>query len=200
MSQSSFTTVELQGYIDRLRSGDGQGADALLRRTCARLERLARRMLRSFPNVKRWADTDDVLQGALIRLLRTLQAVRPPSTQDFFNLAATHLRRELLDLARKFRHRCERSPTIKGSGETDALEAAAAPEGGDDLDLWCAFHEQVARLPPEEREVVGLMFYHGWHKQQVAELLGVDQRTVRRRWLAAGQLLSAALGGRLPTL
>src|SRR5436305_12717616 len=101
MPEASFTTAELHGYIDRLRAGDGRGADALLRRTCARLERLARKMLRTFPNVKRWADTDDVLQDALVRLLRTLQVVRPPSTQDYFNLAAVHLRRQLLDLARR---------------------------------------------------------------------------------------------------
>ena len=35
---------------------------------------------------------------ALLRLLRSLQAIRPGSTRDFFNLAAVHIRRELLDL------------------------------------------------------------------------------------------------------
>ena len=45
-------------------------------------------MLRGFPNVRRWADTDDVLQSALMRLLHTLQATRPEDTRHFADLAA----------------------------------------------------------------------------------------------------------------
>jgi RNA polymerase sigma factor (sigma-70 family) len=37
----------------------------------------------------------------------------------------------------------------------------------------------------QEREVVGLIFYHGWTQAQTAELFGVDERTVRRRWRSA---------------
>ena len=36
-----------------------------------------------------------------------------------------------------------------------------------------------------EREVVGLVFYHGWTQAQVAELFQVDVRTVRRWWESA---------------
>jgi DNA-directed RNA polymerase specialized sigma24 family protein len=67
-----------------------------------------------------------------------------------------------------------------------------------DLDLWSAFHEQVEWLPAEEREVVGLTFYHGWTQAQIAELFGVDERTVRRRWRRACRQLTQALGGHLP--
>jgi len=63
-------------------------------------ERLARRMLRAYPNVQRWAQTDDVVQNSLMRLLHTLENLRPPPRpRDFFNLAAVHVRRELLDMA-----------------------------------------------------------------------------------------------------
>jgi RNA polymerase sigma factor (sigma-70 family) len=40
----------------------------------------------------------------------------------------------------------------------------------------------VEQLPPEEREVVGLMFYHGWKPAEIGELIGVCERAVRRRW------------------
>ena len=43
----------------------------------------------------------------------------------------------------------------------------------------------MARLPVREREVVGLVFYHGWTQGQVAELFQVDVRTVRRWWESA---------------
>jgi RNA polymerase sigma factor (sigma-70 family) len=53
------------------------------------------------------------------------------------------------------------------------------------LERWCAFHEGVATLPAEEREVVGLVFYHGWKQAEVAELFGVTVRTVQRHWQSA---------------
>src|SRR5580704_7430008 len=101
MPEPAFDSVNLRNYIARWQAGDRAAADELLRATSARLEKLARRMTRSFPNVRGQADTGDVLQNSLIRLLRTLQTLRPATTRDFFNLAAVHIRRELLDLARR---------------------------------------------------------------------------------------------------
>ncbi len=197
---SSFNTIQLHDYLDRYRAGDRAATDAFLRRVCCRLERLARSMLRSFPNVRRWADTDDVLQSALMRLLHTLEATQPESTRHFANLAALHIRRELLDLARHFRNRLDRP---LGAGESQ--DSQGAPEPADpisaaasDIDLWSAFHQHVEQLPVEEREVVGLTFYHGWTQAQIAELFQVDERTIRRRWRAAALKLTEALGGRLP--
>jgi RNA polymerase sigma-70 factor (ECF subfamily) len=199
MSESTFDTLRLHIYLDRLRAGDPGGAEALLRATCARLERLAIKMLRGFPNVQRWADADDVLQGALVRLLRTLQTLRPESRRDFVNLAAVHIRRELLDLARHYRNRLDHpAGGPADSSNADPLVQASDRADAADLDLWSAFHEEVDRLPAEEREVLTLRFYHGWTQEQIAELFGVDERTVRRRWRSACMSLSTALGGRLP--
>jgi RNA polymerase sigma factor (sigma-70 family) len=196
---SSFDTIQLHSFLDHFRAGDSEATDAFLRRICGRLERLARRMLRDFPNVRCWADTGDVLQSALMRLLHTLRAMQPESTRHFANLAAQHIRRELLDLARHYRNRLDRPG---GDVATDGEGAAELPDPSsglaDDLDLWSAFHEQVERLPVEEREVVGLTYYHGWTQAQIAELFQVDERTVRRRWRAAALKLQHALGGRLP--
>jgi RNA polymerase sigma-70 factor (ECF subfamily) len=191
-SESTFDTIRLHGYLDRFQAGDREAADALVRVTCGRLELLARKMLQGFPNVKRWADTDDVLQNALMRLLRTLQSLRPETTRDFVNLAATHIRRELLDLARHFRNRAGPNP----DAGPDVADPGAAADS--DLDLWAGFHEQVDLLPVEEREVVALTFYHGWTQVEIGELFQVDERTVRRRWRSACVRLSDALGGRLP--
>ena len=48
-----------------------------------------------------------------------------------------------------------------------------------------AFHEGVACLPAEEREVVSLIFYHGWTQVEVADLFQINERTVRRPWESA---------------
>ena len=39
--------------------------------------------------------------------------------------------------------------------------------------------------PLAQREVVGLIYYHGWTQAQVAELFQVNVRTVRRWWESA---------------
>jgi RNA polymerase sigma factor (sigma-70 family) len=53
----------------------------------------------------------------------------------------------------------------------------------------------VERLPVREREVVGLVFYHGWTQAQVAELFQVNERTVRRWWESAMVRLHRAMKG-----
>jgi RNA polymerase sigma-70 factor (ECF subfamily) len=197
MIDAPLDTLRLHRCVERWQAGDRAAGDELLRALGVRLEHLARKMLRDFPNVRQWAETLDVLQGSLIRLLHTLHNLRPESTRHFFNLAAEHVRRELLDLARRFGGARFARLTLDNPGE-GSPSLAQDPAAGDDLELWCRFHEAVDQLPAEEREVIGLAFYHGWTQAQMAELFGVDERTVRRRWQSACLRLNRLVGERLP--
>jgi RNA polymerase sigma-70 factor (ECF subfamily) len=180
-------TTHLVQWVARMRAGDLAARDELIRGFHGRLELLARKMLRCYPRVGRWADADDVLQNALIRLLRALETVQPDSTRAFLALAAEQIRRELLDLSRHYY-----GPEGEGANHNSigprpdesppALDPSSPDSNTSDLERWCRFHEEVARLPVREREVVGLTFYHGWTQAQVAGLFGVDTRTVRRWW------------------
>jgi RNA polymerase sigma factor (sigma-70 family) len=193
MSELILDSSFLNDRIDRLRLGDKVAADDLLRLVISRLEKLARRMLRTFPNVRDIADTDDVLQNILLKLLRTLQRLKPSSTRHFFNLAAVHIRRELLDLARSCRGRNTIPIQLLLTGDAQSSEPTKAAEPCD-ADLWVRFHKAVDRLPNEEREVVGLIFYHGWTQRAIANLLKVDERTIRRRWASARHHLRIMIG------
>src|SRR5262249_44502073 len=53
--------------------------------------------------------------------------------------------------------------------------------------------EQVEQLPAEEREVFDLLWYAEMTQAAAAQVLGVAEITVRRRWLAARRRLGAAL-------
>jgi RNA polymerase sigma-70 factor (ECF subfamily) len=183
--------------LTRYRDGDTAALDELLRRIGERLEGMARKMLRGFPVVREREQTDDVLHNALLRLTRALREVRPSSTADFFGLAAEQLRRALLDLARYHRRRAGvNQPLPDGSSPLDPIDPNAADPR--DLERWQALHEAVEHLPAELREVFGLTFYHGWTQAEIATLLGVSDRQVRRLWRQACLRLNELLAGDLP--
>lgn len=185
-------SVNFNDWLGRWRGGDASAVEPLIRAVYPRLEGLARKMLRGFPNVRRSSDTMDVVQNSVLRLMRSLRQLDPPptTTREFYGLAAAEIRRELLDLARG-------AAAGKRQIEVPLVADAAGPDGGD-LERWAAFHEAVERLPAEEREVVGLVFYHGWTQPQVAELFGVSEKTVSRRWRSALLRLNEEVGGELP--
>ena len=93
-------TARLQQCLERLQAGDENARSELLAGVCERLGRLTRAMLGDYRRLLRWEQTDDVLQGALLRLHRALETVRPGTLREFYRLAAVQVRRELIDLAR----------------------------------------------------------------------------------------------------
>jgi RNA polymerase sigma-70 factor (ECF subfamily) len=193
MTDPSVNTVKLHLWLDRMRAGDLSARDELLRCFWNRLERLARRMFRGYPGVSRWAQAADVLQNAVLRLLRALRQVRPRSVSAFFGLAAEQIRRELLDLARHFHGPL--GPGTHHAPEPPGDDPPSADEDLAELERWSALHDGIARLPAVEREVVSLTLYHGWSQAEVAKLMGVTVRTVQRRWESALRKLRQALGG-----
>ena len=186
----SFNTVLLHEKLARMKAGDRNAANELVMGVYQRMVRLSRKMFSRFPNVSRWTDCDDVLQNALLRLLKTLETVRPNSMRDFYNLAAVHLRRELLDLARFFARREKAGLRPDDPRDPEDSSVRSGPrdmriDDPDELEKWCQFHEEVEKLPVQEREIVSLIYYHGWKQAEIARLFDIAERTVRRRWEAA---------------
>lgn len=190
MSSASSHSSQVLLWLRQASDGDPVALDALLRYHAERLAILTRRMLAGFGRVKRWAETDDVLQNALLRLLAALRDVKPQSQREFLALAALQIRRELLDLTRHYF-----GP--EGLGANHASHAPDGSAGGAPLDppaadsepgarmQWVELHQRIDGLPEDEREVVGLIFYQGLTQPEVAEILAVSVRTVQRRWHAA---------------
>jgi RNA polymerase sigma-70 factor (ECF subfamily) len=163
-------------------------------------------MLKGFDRLKRWEQTDDVFQNALLRLWTALQDVRPQSAQQFYGLAALQIRRELLDLARQYYGPQGAGAHHVSLADTDPLNETPrpTPEPPDTthepsrLAIWSEFHRQVDGLPAAEREVFDLVWYQGLTQGQAARLLGVSEPTLKRRWWSARRLLHEALQGQLP--
>jgi RNA polymerase sigma factor (sigma-70 family) len=198
-------STEIKACLDRLRQGDAAARSALLECACERLTRLARKMLKGFPQVHRWEETDDLVQNALVRLRRALEATSPDSVRSFVNLAAVQIRRELIDLARHYNgpngmgaHH-ESHILTNGLRESPAERLAAADT--DDpahFEAWSNFHRGVESLDDADREVFDLLWYQGLTQGEAAAVLGISEKTVNRRWVAARMRLGMALGGQRP--
>lgn len=193
MFASGTTTADLQKWVDRLHAGQPEAQAGLLNRACDRLRQLTRVMLGGFPVVRTQEQTDDVLNGAMLRLHLTLAEVRPESLRHFFNLAGQAIRRELIDLARHG-NRGDGRRIVVCPDDTSSLHTAS-PEGCPaNLAAWGEFHAAVEALPDAEREVVNLLWYEELTQAEAAAVLGISERTVLRRWHAARLQLGKVVG------
>jgi RNA polymerase sigma-70 factor (ECF subfamily) len=193
MQSSGPSSLEIQAYLDRL-DVEPAAREELIRRSQERVKILVRHLFGGFSRLRRWEDSDDVLQAALLKLHASLADVRPPTVRDYYRLAAAQVRRVLIDLARHHfgpegaAGRYESPP----GGELASSWLAQGQGSREPLSLadWTEFHERVAALPDELRDAFELLFYHGLTQIQAAELLQVSEKTVRRRWYKARLLLS----------
>ena len=192
---------DLDQTVMRLKNGEPSAREELIQISWDRLHQLAKKMLGDFPAVKRWEETDDVFQRATVRLWESLKIVRPENTRHFFNLAALQIRRELIELSRSLNGPLGLNRNQDSVEQTDRLETNVQGIGNADacqLAAWTEFHESIDKLEPEHREVFELIWYQGLSQKSVAELTGVSQKTVSRRWQKSRRHLYEMLGGRLP--
>ncbi len=192
--------------LDRLAGGDLGARDEIIALCADRLRTLAHRMLTQFPNVRRWDDTDDVFQNAAMRLHRSLGHLPIESPRELMALAATQLHRELLDLARHHaaassyaaNHGTNIVPRGNAPGQSLVHHVDRIAAADDHLDRWSAFHEAIARLPVEQREIFHLVWHLGADQKTVARLLDCSERTVKSRWREVREAVKSALEGQSP--
>ena len=104
------------------------------------------------------------------------------SREHFFNAAALTMRRILMDRARQ-------KATVKHGG----AEASARPLPLDAPDMSAddrllLIEESLQRFEkenPDDTRIVMLKFFAGLNNLEVAEMLGVNEKTVRRKWTLA---------------
>jgi len=194
-------TEKLQSLLHEFKIGDSAAISKIIEHACDRLQKQTRKMLGDFSKVKRWELTDDVLQNSLIRLHRSLLEIKPESPRQFYGLAATQIRRELIDLAR--RHYAQTGIGQNHHTDNPNLPArinvsSSTSVEPNSLEDWTRFHEAVEILPDEQKEVFELLWYQGFTQQEISTMLDVSLRTIKRRWQEARLTIHAAMDGEQP--
>lgn len=103
------------------------------------------------------------------------------SREHFFNAAALTMRRILMDRAR------QKASVKHGGGNEPPLIPLDAPEMSADERLLLIEEslQQFERENPDDSRIVMLKFFAGLTNQEVADSLGVNEKTVRRKWMLA---------------
>lgn len=195
---SSLDGDEVHRLLDRAAAGDSSAHDELVELTERRLMRLTRQMLRGYPRLRRWEQTDDVFQTAIVRLHKSLRDVAPTSIEHFFGLAATQVRRTLVDLTRHHfgplgqgaNHASDVDNHIKEHVQADQLTPESSAMS---IEFWNRFHEVAGALPDQERRVFELIWYGGLEQKDVSKALEISIPTVQRRWYHARHLIHQEL-------
>ena len=97
----------------------------------------------------------------------------------FFGIAATLMRRILVDHARRRRK-------LKRGGDPLRVSLAeaeyAAPESSADIIALDEALSSLAKLDARKSQVVELKFFGGLQEEAIAEVLKISLRTVQREW------------------
>ena len=170
--------------LDAAGAGDAQAAEKLLPLVYEELRRLAAaRMAKETPG--QTLQPTALVHEAWLRLIQG-QEQRFANRGHFFAAAAEAMRRILVESAR------HKSRLKRGGGQIkldiDDLDLAAATPNDKVLLIDDAL-ERLRTDDPEKARIVVMKFFGGLTNQEVAENLGVTERTVERQWAYAKALL-----------
>ncbi|MBW8822820.1 MAG: sigma-70 family RNA polymerase sigma factor [Xanthomonadales bacterium] len=175
------TDPDVTILLGRWSDGDSNALDQLLPQVYADLRRIARMELGRHSKHATLQPTA-LVNELFTRLLGHDGAFRLADRRHFYNLSAQMMRQLLMARVRA-------AGTDKRGGSWRRIDIEAMPELAIEEDTRMAELDEaltrLAALNPRMAEVVQLRSFGGFEVEEVAELLGVDARTVYRDWATA---------------
>lgn len=171
-------------------------------KTDKQLNRAVHKALFMNLRLKRWLTEEDLKQEVLMRLVRASRDVTVKDDAHFTNLMLLQLRRSLIDYHRKMfgpngwavnLKTDPKATKLNSASEENMARAMVAAGAPVTIDEWIDFHESVDTLPEDERQIFEFFFYGGMKDNEIAELIGCSDRTVRRHFKSARDKLQARI-------
>ena len=175
--------------LRRAQEGDADAADALFRESYQMLAQLARARLRRHVRTPT-LDTSSLVHEAYLRFVSSGRLTIEDGTH-FKRWAGRAMRSVIVDIARRrlAERRGGRAEHLTFTGNLPV------PDSGGDA-FVVRVHEALdalALVDARAAEVVQLRYFAGMTEPEVAETLGIGERTVRRDWEKARLLLAELL-------
>jgi RNA polymerase sigma factor (TIGR02999 family) len=180
---------EIAALVGRVNAGEEGARDALFAAAYGELRQLARSRLRDGGR-NTVIDTSALVHESYLRFIRA-GALRVPDRRAFFAYASRIMRSVIIDAVR------ERQAQRRGGDlercTLDTSVADALPCGEDDVLKLHEALDALAAVEPRLAHVVELRYFMDSSEAEIADVLGVTERTVRRDWTKAKMLLAAML-------
>lgn len=180
---------QLTDLLQQAHGGDKAARERLFAVAYDELRRNARAQLRSGGR-NTFLDTTVLVHESYLRFLQAGQ-LQGSDRGHFFAYAGRVMRSVIIDFARKRQAERRGGDAVHVALDTQLAEDVRASE--DDLIRINEALEALQDVDARLVQVVEMRFFIGMTEAEVADALGVADRTVRRDWEKAKLLLTAAL-------
>jgi RNA polymerase sigma-70 factor, ECF subfamily len=181
---------QITNLLQRALKGDSHAEAELLQALYDQLHQLASRHMRN-ERPGHTLQPTALLNEAYVRLLRGADA-EWRGRAHFLAGASGVMRRVLVDHARR------RDAGKRGSGAPMMeLREADGVQHGHDVETVLAVDQALTQLSisnARQAQIVELRFFAGLTEEEIAKILDISSRTVKREWIAAKAWLYARLG------
>jgi len=176
---------EVRNLLRAWRAGDEAARDRLFTLLYSELRQVSAALLRSERNSS--LSTGDLVNEAVMRLIR-IDRIEWTDKTHFLALSARAMRRILIDNAR-------RKASDKRQHQKVTLVTRIAGAGADriDFDILEKALIRLAAIDKGKADIVELRYFAGMSHQEIAEVTGTSEATVKRGWRAARAWLLDAL-------
>jgi RNA polymerase sigma factor (TIGR02999 family) len=188
VDQSTNLPSTVTRLIHRAQRGDDEAADALYTETYADLRRLAHARLRAAGR-HTLLDTGSLVHESFIRFAAA-RHLRLENRVHFMRWAARVMRSVIVDFARR-----RAASRRGGSAARVTLDVEHLPGAAGEQEILSIHQalDRIAVIDPRLTQVVEMRYFAGMTEPEIADALGVTERTVRRAWQKARLLLREAL-------
>ena len=168
-------------WLERLKSGDQEALDRVLPLVYDELRAVAGYYMREERGEHTLSATA-LVHEAYLRMVKQ-RRIRVEDRSQFLSVAATMMRRVLVDWARA------KKREKRGGGQVpvplESVENLLSDEEVDEVIALDDALDRLAKVNPRGSRVVEQRFFGGLEVEEIAELEGMSARTVRRDWVAA---------------
>lgn len=179
---------DISQLLVRLRNGDDSAEAELIPRIYPELRRLAAGCLQRERREHTLQPT--ALVNEVFLRLAGAREIEWQSRSHFFAVASRVMRRILVDYAR------ERNAAKRGGGLRPVELEDALIVSDEQSALVLSVHEaldRLSKLDKRQAQVVEMRFFGGLSEEEIAAVLGISARTVKRDWTIARAWLHAEL-------
>lgn len=181
--------TEITQLLQAAGQGDRAAADQVVAELYGELQRLARQKMRAAGDMT-LLDTTALVHEAWLRLAGA-QGKSFPDRRYFLAYAARVMRHVVIDLVRA--RLAERRGGDQAAVTLNTAVAEQTPQTDDDILRVHEALEELAAVDQRLAQVVEMRYFGGLLESEIAEALGVTERTVQRDWQKARILLSMSL-------